>query len=111
MVVKNAFGINSAGQAINFFAPEPSLNEYLVIDLFCLKGILKNIFSIKKNSLSFFLKVIFRSNYCRSTSSLASFLNLSIFDVYKVFNRITVRSDFEIDSKKLKIILLLTTLK
>jgi hypothetical protein len=111
MDIKDALAINSNGEIIDFFEHDLGLEEYLVIDLFCLKGLLKNIFSIKKNSIKVCFKVFFKSKYCRSTSSLASFLNLSIFDLYRVFDDISQRSNFEIDSKNSKIILLLTTVK
>tara|TARA_B100001059_G_scaffold218468_1_gene238657 strand:- start:225 stop:560 length:336 start_codon:yes stop_codon:yes gene_type:complete len=111
MDIKDALAINSNGQIIDSLEHDVDVEEYLVIDLFCLKGLLKNIFSIKKNSIKVCLKVFFKSKYFRSTSSLASFLNLSIFDLYRVFDDISQRSNFEIDSKNSKIILLLTTIK
>ena len=111
MIIKQAILINSEGIVINSFSKDPNLVEYLVIDLICLKGILKSIFSVKNNSLFFCFKIIFKSKYCRSTSSLASFLNISIFDIYKVFDEISERLELEIDPKSLKIIFLLTTLK
>ena len=111
MDIKDALAINSNGQIIDSLEHDVDAEEYLVIDLFCLQGILKNIFSIKKNSIKVCFKVFFKSKYCRSTSSLASFLNLSIFDLYRVFDDISQRSNFEIDSKNSKIILLLTTIK
>jgi hypothetical protein len=57
------------------------------------------------------MKIIFRANFCRSASSLASFLNLSIFDVYKTLDEIPQRLDLENTPKNLKVIILLTTLK
>ena len=57
------------------------------------------------------MKIIFRANFCRSASSLSSFLNLSIFDVYKTLDEIPQRLDLENTPKNLKIIILLTTLK
>ena len=111
MDIKDALAINSNGQIIESLEHDVDAEEYLVIDLLCLQGILKNIFSIKKNSIKVCFKVFFKSKYCRSTSSLASFLNLSIFDLYRVFDEISQRSNFEIDSKNSKIILLLTTIK
>ncbi len=111
MIIKQAILINSEGKVINSFSKDSSLDEYLVIDLICLKSIFKNIFSVKNNTLFFCFKLIFKSKYCRSTSSLASFLNTSIFDIYKVFDEISERLKLEIDPKSLKIILLFTTLK
>ena len=111
MIIKQAIGINSEGLVINSFSKDSNLDEYLVIDLICLKDILKNILSVKNNSLVFCFRIIFKSKYCRATSSLASFLNTSIFDIYKVFDEISERSEFEIDRKSSKIIFLLTTLK
>ena len=90
---------------------ENESSEYLLIDLFCLKGILKKIISFKNNSFILCIKIIFRANFCRSASSLASFLNLSIFDVYKTLDEIPQRLDLENTPKNLKIIILLTTLK
>lgn len=111
MDIKNALAINSNGEIIETFSENADAEEYILIDLHCLKGIFMDIFSMKSNSFLFLLKVIFKSNYCRSTSSLASFLNLSIFDIYQSLDKISQRLDFEIDSKNLKIILLLTTVK
>ena len=111
MIIKQAIIINSEGIVINPFSKDSNLDEYLVIDFICLKSILKSIFSVKNNSLFFCFKIIFKSKYCRSTSSLASFLNISIFDIYKVFDEISERLELEIDPKSLKIIFLLTTLK
>ena len=111
MDIKDALAINSNGEIIDSFEHDLDLEEYLVVDLFCLKGLLKNIFSIKKNSIKVCFKVFFKSKYCRSTSSLASFLNLSIFDLYKTLDEIPQRLDLENTPKNLKIIILLTTLK
>ena len=48
MDIKDALAINSNGEIIDSFEQDLDLEEYLVVDLFCLKGLLKNIFSIKK---------------------------------------------------------------
>ena len=111
MKIETAFCINSEGTIIESFSLETESNEYLLVDLFCLKQILKRTISFKNNTFSLCFKIIFRSNYCRSTSSLASFLDLSIFDVYKTLDEIPQRLNLEINPKNLKIILLLTTLK
>ena len=111
MKIENAICINSEGKIIESFSFETESNEYLLVDLYCLKRILKRIISFRDNSFFLCLKIIFRSNYCRSASSLASFLDLSIFDVYKTLDEIPQRQNFEINLKNLKIILLLTTLK
>jgi hypothetical protein len=111
MNIKNALAINSEGLFIESFSENIDVKEFMLIDLNCLKELFTNILSIKNNSFLFLLKVIFKSTYCRSTSSLASFINLSIFDVYKSLEEISQRSDFEIDPKNLNIILLLTILK
>ena len=111
MIIKQAIGINSEGLVINSFSGDSNLDEYLVIDLICLKDILKNILSVKNNSLVFCFRIIFKSKYCRATSSLASFLNTSIFDIYKTLDEISQRQNLEINPKNFKIILLLTTLK
>ena len=111
MKIENAICINSEGIIIESFSFETESNEYLLVDLFCLKQILKRTVSFKDNSFFLCLKIIFRSVYCRSTSSLASFLDLSIFDVYKTLDEIPQRQNLEINPKNLKIILLLTTLK
>ena len=111
MKIENAICINSEGVIIESFSLETDSNEYLLVDLFCLKQILKKTISFKNNSFFLFLKIILRSNYCRSVSSLASFLDLSIFDVYKTLDEIPQRQNLEIKPKNLKIILLLTTLK
>ena len=47
MIIKQAIGINSEGLVINSFSKDSNLDEYLVIDLICLKDILKNILSVK----------------------------------------------------------------
>ena len=111
MKIENAICINSKGIIIESFSFKTESNEYLLVDLFCLKQILKRTVSFKDNSFFLCLKIIFRSVYCRSASSLASFLDLSIFDVYKTLDEISQRQDLEINLKNLKIILLLTTLK
>ena len=111
MKIEDAICINSEGIIIESFSSETQSNEYLLVDLFCLKQILKRTISFKDNSFFLFLKIIFRSNYCRSASSLASFLDLSIFDIYKTLDEISQRQNLEIDPKNFKIILLLTTLK
>ena len=111
MKIENAICINSKGTIIESFSLETESTEYLLVDLFCLKQILKRTISFKNNSISLCLKIIFRANYCRSSSSLASFLDLSIFDVYKTLDEIPQRLNLEINPKNLKIILLLTTLK
>lgn len=111
MKIENVICINSEGTIIESFRAENVSSEYLLIDLFCLKGILKKIISFKNNSFFLCMKIIFRANFCRSASSLASFLNLSIFDVYKTLDEIPQRLDLENTPKNLKIIILLTTLK
>ena len=111
MKIENAICINSEGTIIESFSLETESNEYLLVDLFCLKQILRRTISFKNNTFPLCFKIIFRSNYCRSTSSLASFLDLSIFDVYKTLDEIPQRLNLEINPKNLKIILLLTTLK
>lgn len=111
MKIENAICINSEGTIIESFRAENVSSEYLLIDLICLKGILKKIISFKNNSFFLCIKIIFSANFCRSASSLASFLNLSIFDVYKTLDEIPQRLDLENTPKNLKIIILLTTLK
>ena len=111
MKIENAICINSEGRIIESFSFETESNEYLLVDLFCLKQILKRTVSFKDNSFFLCLKIILRSNYCRSASSLASFLDLSIFDIYKTLDEIPQRQNLEINRKNLKIIVLLTTLK
>ena len=111
MKIENAICINSEGMIIESFSFETESNEYLLVDLYCLKQILKRTISFRDNSFFLCFKIIFRSNYCRSASSLASFLDLSIFDVYKTLDEIPQRQNLEINPKNLKIILLLTTLK
>ena len=111
MKIENAICINSEGTIIESFSLETESNEYLLVDLFCLKQILKRTISFKNNTFSLCFKIIFSSNYCRSVSSLASFLDLSIFDIYETLDEIPQRLNLEINPKNLKIILLLTTLK
>ena len=71
MIIKQAIGINSEGLVINSFSKDSNLDEYLVIDLICLKDILKNILSVKNNSLVFCFRIIFKSIF-----------NGSIFRIY-----------------------------
>ena len=111
MKIENAICINSEGIIIESFSFETESNEYLLVDLYCLKQILKRTISFRDNSFFLCLKIIFRSYYCRSASSLASFLELSIFDIYKTLDEVPQRQNLEINPKNLKIILLLTTLK
>ena len=111
MKIENAICINSEGNIIESFSLETKSKEYLLVDLFCLKQILRRTISFKNNTFPLCFKIIFRSNYCRSASSLASFIDLSIFDVYKTLDEIPQRQNLEFNPKNLKIILLLTTLK
>ena len=42
MDIKDALAINSNGEIIDSFEHDLDSEEYLVVDLFCLKGLLKN---------------------------------------------------------------------
>jgi hypothetical protein len=111
MIIQEAIAMNSKGNIISEIEVADDNKNYVIIDMYCLKKVLSNFFSIKSNSIKLLFKILFKSKFIRNAASLSSTLDLSVFDIYSSFESLNKRNDFDLDNKEIKIILLLTYLK